>query len=259
MSKITVAIIEDEYPAARLLKAMLEDLRPLWLVTILPGNIAESVEWFEKNEHPELLFLDIHLMDGNSFLFIERAHPKSLIIFTTAYDEYAIRAFSVNSIDYLLKPVHRERLEEAILKFERFRQVDWQEYNKMLNVEEVLESHNHVEKKYRTRFLISINGRLFSLKVNDVAYFFSENKLTYAVSFNGKRIIVDLPLNRLEQELNPDVFFRVNRQFILSVDAIKKIEPYFNNKYMVHVHPEYDGEITVSREKISLLKTWLDF
>lgn len=259
MSKIKVGIIEDEYPAARLLSSMLEELRPEWNICILPGNIEECVEWFAHNEHPAILFLDIHLTDGNSFLLIERAQPKSLIVFTTAYDEYAIRAFSVNSIDYLLKPVHRERLEAAIQKFERFCNMDMQDYNKVLHLEEVLGSLSHKEKKFRTRFLISVNGRLFSLKVNDVAYFFSENKLTYAVCFSGKKIIVDLPLNRLEDELDPDVFFRVNRQFILSVDSIKKIEPYFNNKYMVHIQPEYDGEITVSREKISLLKSWLDF
>lgn len=259
MSKIRAAIIEDEHPAARLLHNMLSEVRPDWEVVVLPGNIQESVEWFQRNEHPDILFLDIHLTDGNSFLFIERAQPKSLIVFTTAYDEYAIRAFSVNSIDYLLKPVQRERLEEAVEKFERFCGVRGQEYNQMLNVEEVLHSLSHKEKKFRTRFLISINGRLFSLKVEDVAYFFSENKLTYAECFNGKRIIVDLPLNRLEDELDPDVFFRVNRQFLLSVDSIRKIEPYFNNKYMVHIQPEYEGEITVSREKISLLKSWLDF
>ena len=259
MSKIKVGIIEDEYPAARLLSSMLEDLRPEWNISILPGNIEDCVEWFAQNEHPDILFLDIHLTDGNSFLLIERAKPKSLIVFTTAYDEYAIRAFSVNSIDYLLKPVHCERLEAAILKFERFCNMDVQEYNQVLHLEEVLGSLTHKEKKFRTRFLISINGRLFSLKVNDVAYFFSENKLTYAVSFSGKKIIVDLPLNRLEDELDPDIFFRVNRQFILSVDAIKKIEPYFNNKYMVHIHPEFEGEISVSREKISLLKSWLDY
>ena len=259
MSNIKVAIIEDERPAARLLFLMLKDLRPAWDIVILPGTIEEAVDWFEHHEHPDILFLDIHLTDGNSFLFIERAKPKSLIVFTTAYDEYALRAFSVNSIDYLLKPVHRERLEETILKFERFHGVEGHEAARKVNMEVALETLVHKEKKYRTRFLISINGRLFSLKVNDVAYFFSENKLTYAVSFSGKKIIVDLSLNRLEDELDPDVFFRVNRQFILSVDAIKKIEPYFNNKYMVHIQPEYDGEITVSREKISLLKSWLDY
>ena len=259
MSNIKVAIIEDEYPAARLLYKMLKDLRPTWEIDILPGTIEESVDWFAHNEHPDILFLDIHLTDGNSFLFIEKAKPRSLIVFTTAYDEYAIRAFSVNSIDYLLKPVHRERLEESILKFERFHNLEGLEATQKLNVEEVLHTLSRKEKKYRTRFLISVNGRLFSLKVNDVAYFFSENKITYAVNFGGKKIIVDLSLNRLEDELDPDVFFRVNRQFILSVDAIKKIEPYFNNKYMVHIQPDYDGEITVSREKISLLKSWLDY
>ena len=107
---VRAAIIEDEIPAARLLNRMLAELRPEWEILLLPGNIEEAVEWFGENPHPDILFLDIQLMDGNSFLFIERASPQSMIVFTTAFDTYAVRAFTVNSIDYLLKPIHRERL-----------------------------------------------------------------------------------------------------------------------------------------------------
>ena len=118
MNKIKAAIIEDEIPAARLLKDTLLSLRPDWEVQLLPGNIEEAVEWFGQHPHPDILFLDIQLTDGNSFLFIEQAHPESMIVFTTAYDEYAVRAFSVNSIDYLLKPIHEDRLMQTILRFE---------------------------------------------------------------------------------------------------------------------------------------------
>lgn len=120
MSKIRAVIIEDEIPAARLLNKMVSELRPEWEITVLPGMIEDAVEWFAVNPHPDIIFLDIQLNDGISFLFIEQAKPKSMIIFTTAYDEYAVRAFSVNSIDYLLKPIHKERLNDAIEKFERF-------------------------------------------------------------------------------------------------------------------------------------------
>lgn len=121
MTKIKAVIIEDELPAARLLDKQLRELRPEWEVTVLPGTIEDSVKWFAEHSHPDILFLDIQLTDGNSFIFIEQARPQSMIVFTTAYDEYAVRAFTVNSIDYLLKPVHKERLESAIQKFERFR------------------------------------------------------------------------------------------------------------------------------------------
>ena len=118
MNKIKAAIIEDEIPAARLLRDTLLSLRPDWEVQLLPGNIEEAVEWFGQHPHPDILFLDIQLTDGNSFLFIEQAHPESMIVFTTAYDEYAVRAFSVNSIDYLLKPIHEDRLMQTIQRFE---------------------------------------------------------------------------------------------------------------------------------------------
>lgn len=259
MSKVKAAIIEDEYPAARLLRKMITEIRPEWEVELLPGNIEESVKWFSSHPHPDILFLDIQLTDGNSFSFIEQAHPESMIIFTTAYDEYAIRAFSVNSIDYLLKPIHRDRLEDALAKFERLSYKATSEYRDLLNIEETLKSMNSCEKRFRTRFLISLNNRLFTLQVSDVAYFFSENKITYAVTFAGKRNIIDFALNRLEEELDPDRFFRVNRQFILSVESIRKIEPFFNNKYLIQVQPAFDGEISISREKISLLKYWLNY
>lgn len=259
MNKIKTVIIEDEYPAARLLSDMVRQLRPEWSIEILSGNIEESVAWFASHPHPDILFLDIQLADGNSFFLIEQADPKSMIIFTTAYDEYAVRAFSVNSIDYLLKPISKERLEDAILKFERLAFHDLKEYNHQLNMDEVLRQLYVKDKKYRTRFLLSLNGRLSVLQVDEIAYFFSENKLTYACTFQGKHLIVDKTLSQLEDELDPSRFFRVNRQFVLSVDAIKRLEPYFNNKYRIYIFPEFQGEIYVSREKITLLKNWLDY
>ena len=138
MRKVHAAIIEDEYPAARLLNHMLTTLRPEWEITLLPGTVEDSVKWFAENPHPDVLFLDIQLTDGNSFLFLEQAHPSSMIIFTTAYDEYAVRAFAVNSIDYLLKPIHEDRLLAAITKFERLSPVTIREFNDQMNVRELV-------------------------------------------------------------------------------------------------------------------------
>lgn len=261
MSKINVAIIEDEYPAVRLLNRLVSELRPEWNIIILPETVKESVKWLNSNPHPDLIFLDINLADGDSFRLIEEAEPKSAIIFTTAYDLYAIRAFAVNSIDYLLKPITRERLEQAILKYERWHVDNTPALSplELLNIQEALQTITKKEKKYRTRFLISINQRLSALEVRDISYFYFEDRIVYAVTHNGNRHIVDVTLNQLEKELEPDNFYRVNRQFILSVQCIQKIEPYFNNRYIVNIKPGCDTQIIVSREKISALKSWLSY
>ena len=232
---IRAAIIEDEIPAARLLNHMLAELRPEWEILLLPGNIEEAAEWFSENTHPDLLFLDIQLTDGNSFLLIEKACPKSMIVFTTAFDTYAVRAFTVNSIDYLLKPIHRERLLE------------------------VLRSLSNPIKRYRTRFLVSVGERLVTLPVGDVAYFYSENRVTFAVTKQGREHIVDFSLDKLSEQLNPDYFFRTNRQTLVGIEAIRKIEPYFQNKVVVDVIPPFKDKILVSKEKIASFKVWLNY
>lgn len=180
MSDLRVAIIEDEVPAARLLHSMLRRLRPAWDITVLPGSVEEAVQWFAENRHPDLLFLDIQLSDGDSFGFLTSARPSSVIIFTTAYDQYAIRAFTVNSIDYILKPVDEKRLLEAIVKYETLVTTNNSPADGYLDM--ILDSLQHREKIYRTRFLISGKDRYSPLEVSDVAYFYSENKITFAVT-----------------------------------------------------------------------------
>ena len=262
MNKIKVAIIEDEVPAARLLHEMIQSLRPDWEVMILPGTIEESVEWFRTNPHPELLFLDIQLTDGNSFMLIEQARPDSMIVFTTAYDEYAVRAFTVNSIDYLLKPIHQERLLQTIERFENLTEKYIHDFNRESRLLEVLESLSDIQrlpgienKRYRTRFLISSGNKLFTLAVSDVSYFYSENKLTFVVTKNNKEYVLD----KLCEQLDPDMFFRTNRQTLVSVDAIQRIEPYFLGKAVVHVLPPFKDKIIVSKDKIAAFKVWLNY
>ena len=244
MTNLKVAIIEVEVPAARLLHSMLRRLRPAWEVMVLPGSVEEAVQWFAENPHPDLLFLDIQLSDGDSFSFLTSARPSSVIIFTTAYDQYAIRAFTVNSVDYILKPVDEKRLLEAIVKYETL---------------VILDSLRHREKAYRTRFLIAGGERFRPLEVSDVAYFYSENKITFAVTYTGQEHIVDLSLNKLVEQLDPDLFFRANRQVLLCVKAISHVEPYFNGRIVVFVKPPYKSQIIISEEKITAFKLWLNF
>lgn len=258
MNKIKAAIIEDEIPAARLLKDTLLSLRPDWEVQLLPGNIEEAVEWFGQHPHPDILFLDIQLTDGNSFLFIEQAHPESMIVFTTAYDEYAVRAFSVNSIDYLLK--------QTILRFEGLTKNyihDFNHESRMLEILQQLsvvqEASSSAQKKYRTRFLISGGEKLFTLQVSDIAYFYSENKLTFAVTHKNREYLIDLALDRLSEQLDPDHFFRTNRQTLVCIDAIQRIESYFLGKAIVHVQPPFKDKIVVSKDKMASFRMWLNY
>ncbi len=240
MNKIKAAIIEDEIPAARLLNKMLTELRPEWEILVLPGNVEGAVKWYQDNPHPDILFLDIQLTDG-------------------VYDEYAIRAFKANSIDYLLKPIDKERLGEALEKYEKLTSRFYKEFNKQGDILEILQNITNPAKKYRTRFLISGEDKLFTLQVDDIAYFYSENKITFAVTNQNKEHIIDLSLDKLCEQLDPDRFFRTNRQTIVSVQAIQKIESYFLGKVVVKVIPPFKDKIIVSREKISAFKLWLNY
>lgn len=257
MNKLNVAIIEDEIPAARLLFSMVKRLRPAWEVNLLPGSVDEAVKWFATHKHPNLVFLDIQLSDGISFDFITQARPDSVIIFITAYDEYAIRAFGVNSIDYILKPVDEQRLAESISKYESMTgsaTVQFQEYLRTF-----IETFPRQEKQFRTRFLIAGVEHFRTLQVEDIAYFHSNSKITFAVTHTGEEHIIDISLEKLSEQLNPDTFFRANRQVILGIRSIRHIEPYFNGKVSVAVKPAYDGKITISKEKLASFKMWLNY
>ena len=245
MSKLTAAIIEDEVPAARLLSSIITRLRPDWEVTVLPGSVEDAIAWFKTHPHPDILFLDIQLSDGNSFDFLTAVQPSSLIIFTTAYDQYAIRAFTVNSIDYILKPV------DETLKGKDYTQENY--------IGDLIQSLQKQEKSYRTRFLIAGVDKFWALQVSDIAYFYSENKITFAVTKSGQEHIIDLSLTRLEEQLDPQRFFRANRQVIVCIDAIVHAAPYFNGKIILHVKPPHKDKITVSEEKVSSFKLWLNF
>lgn len=256
MSKLTAAIIEDEVPAARLLSSIITRLRPDWEVTVLPGSVEEAIVWFRTHSHPDILFLDIQLSDGNSFDFLSAAQPSSLIIFTTAFDQYAIRAFTVNSIDYILKPVDEKRLLDAIVKYETLKGKDYKQDN---YIGDLIQSLQKQEKSYRTRFLIAGVDKFWALQVSDIAYFYSENKITFAVTKSGQEHIIDLSLTRLEEQLDPRRFFRANRQVIVCIDAIVHAAPYFNGRIILHVKPAHKDKITVSEEKVSSFKMWLNF
>ena len=259
-------IIEDEKAAVRNLTSLLYEVKPEAEIDAVLDSIGSTIEWFGSHPMPDLVFMDIHLADGSAFEIFEHISITCPIIFTTAYDEYAVRAFSVNSIDYLLKPIHEDRLMQTIQRFEGLTKNyihDFNQESRMLEILQQLsaaqETSVSVQKKYRTRFLISSGEKLFTLQVSDIAYFYSENKLTFAVTHKNREYLIDLALDRLSEQLDPDHFFRTNRQTLVCIDAIQRIESYFLGKAIVHVQPPFKDKIVVSKDKMASFRMWLNY
>lgn len=250
---MTTIIIEDEKPAARLLQRKLEKLAIE--VGVMLHSVEEAVEWFSKNEHPDLIFLDIQLSDGLSFEIFEKVEIKSAIIFTTAYDEFALRAFKLNSIDYLLKPIDEEDLAIAVSKFkdrlpkQEKLQLDFDEIKKMLS--------NPFEKEFKKRFTVKIGQHLKVIAVEEIECFYSENKGTYIHTFDNRDYLIESTLEILEQELDSKDFYRISRKFIVSMKAIKEIVVYSNSRLKVILPSYKEDDVIVSREKVAHFKDWL--
>ena len=252
---VTIIIIEDELHNLRLLEGMIKNIRPAWEIVQTFESVKESVNWLRNNPHPELFFMDIQLADGLCFSIFDEVDITSMVIFTTAYDNYAIQAFKVNSIDYLLKPFREKDLETAIKKFEHYRNIE-QSQSKQ-DYSDILEAIRYGKKKYRKRFLVSRGEAWFKLEVEDVAYFYSENKITTAVTFHNQNHVVDFSLENLEEELDPEMFFRANRQVIVNIEAIEKIENYFGGKLKVRLNPSFNDDLIISRLKAISFRKWV--
>jgi DNA-binding LytR/AlgR family response regulator len=248
-----VLIIEDEKPAARRLNRMLLALG-IEAKTML-HSVEESLNWLQNNEHPDLIFLDIQLSDGLSFEIFEEIEVKSAIIFTTAYDEYALKAFKLNSIDYLLKPLDEEELKFAVTAFK-------ERQPKQTNVQIDLDAIrnlliNPIDRKFKKRLTVKIGQHIKIINIEEVACFFSENKATYIHTSENRNYVVENSLDYWQQELNPDQFFRVNRTFIIHLDAIKDIIAYTNSRLKLILHTYSETEIIVSRERVKDFKNWI--
>ena len=250
---MTTIIIEDEKPAARLLQRKLQKLDVE--VGVLLHSVEEALEWFTINEHPDLIFLDIQLSDGLSFEIFEKVEIKSAVIFTTAYDEYALRAFKLNSIDYLLKPIDEDDLVVAVSKFksrlpkQETLQLDFEQIKKMLS--------NPFDKNFKKRFTVKIGQHLKVILVEEIECFFSENKGTYTHTFDNRNFLIETTLELLEQDLDPSEFFRVSRKFIIPLKAIKEIVVHSNSRLKVILPSYKDEEVIVSREKVADFKNWI--
>ncbi|MEC7263686.1 MAG: LytTR family DNA-binding domain-containing protein [Bacteroidota bacterium] len=251
---MNVIIIEDEKPAARRLARLLSE-QQIEVSTML-HSVDESIEWFQNNPHPDLIFLDIQLSDGLSFEIFDVVEVKSAIIFTTAYDEYALQAFKLNSIDYLLKPIDDEELETAVKKYRNFKpenqkiSVDFNDIKKLLV--------NPLEREYKKRFTVRVGQHLKIINADDVECFYSENKGTYAATSDGRNYLLDTTLEQLDEELSPQLFFRVSRKFYVNVNHIGDIISYTNSRLQIKLNRFNEQEIIVSRERVKDFKLWLE-
>lgn len=254
--KIVALIIEDERHNYRLLNGMIQNYRPDWNIEGPLESISKAVTWLENNPMPDIIFMDIQLIDGICFSIFEKINVSSMIVFTTAYDEYALRAFDVNSIDYLLKPVKEIRLQEAVSKFEMYLNIK-DKYSTTPNYAEILDAIKKGDKKYRKRFLVAGATSYQKVDVKDIALFYTENRITYAVTFDGIEHHLEITMEKLEEQLNPESFFRANRSYIIHSDAIYKIESYFGGKLFVKTIPSVKHEITISRLKAAEFKIWI--
>ena len=249
-----VIIIEDEKPSARRLQRMLERLG-LKAETML-HSVEESIEWFQNNDHPDLIFLDIQLSDGLSFEIFETIDIQSAVIFTTAYDEYALQAFKLNSIDYLLKPIDEADLEKAASKYKlrmpKQQQVtlDFNDIKKLLV--------NPIEREYKKRFSVKVGQHLKLINIDEIECFYSENKGTYLHTKDGRNYLLDTTLEQLEEELEPQNFFRISRKFFVNIHAIKDMVSYTNSRLQIKLHSYQEQDVIVARERVKDFKRWLE-
>jgi two-component system response regulator LytT len=248
-----IVILEDEKLNSERIKRLILKIRPDAEIVGVLASVKNAVSWLSENESPDLILMDVQLADGLSFEIFNLADVTCPIIFTTAYDEYAIKAFKYNSVDYLLKPIEKTELEAAILKLEN----SLKPVHSNSPIKELIAYMQ--PKEYRNRFLIPYRDGYRKIDVEDIACFYSNLNINYAYLFNGEEVVVPHTLEALEQELNPKSFFRANRQYIIHVNSIEKVNNYFNGKLKLKIKHSKDEAVIVSRTKASLLKLWLDY
>lgn len=252
-----ILIIEDEDLAAKRLIQILKRLMPDSEISGPLESISESVRYLSSGNVPNLIFLDIQLADGLSFDIFQKVNILSPVIFTTAFDEYAIKAFELNSIDYLLKPIDEKKLKISLEKFKNVSQF-YSTSPEFSSLKELLKTVQIHKENYKSRFLVSKGDALIPLTCDDIAYFLAEDKTVMLYTFDGKKYLINYTLDSLENQLNPSNFFRINRHCIVNLNSIHKVHNYFNYKLKVEVHPPLKEELIVSKSKSAEFKEWMN-
>ena len=250
-----ILIVEDEELAVKKLQKTLTAVDAHANVVGIADSIKSAVDWLQENPAPDLILMDIELSDGQSFEIFNLTEVKSPVIFTTSYDEYALKAFKVNSLDYLLKPIQKEELQAALSKFQKLKVAG----NADINIDSLVKELQQKlqPKEYRKRFLVKLGQKLVSVEIDEIAYFYSDGRLNFFKTSDNKKFVVDYTMDELEEMLDPEKYFRVSRSFYVSVNSIDKIDDYFGNRLILQLQPAVDKEALVSREKVTEFKKWM--
>ncbi|SFP70867.1 LytR/AlgR family response regulator transcription factor [Hymenobacter arizonensis] len=266
---MNILLLEDEYPAAERLQRLLAQASPEAQVVAVLDTVSSTLTWLANNPTPDLILSDIQLADGLSLEVWEQAVVPSPVIFTTAYDAYAIRAFQANSVAYLLKPVKLAELQAALAKLRQWPvarpeaasslpETTHTATDSSMNLERLLDALPRLGKPHKSRFLVRQGEQLLPLPAAEAAWFQSRNGVTTLVAADGRRFVVDYTLEQLEALLDPALFLRLNRQVIAQISAVRRLQPYFSGKMAVDLHPAASEEVLVSREKTGAVKAWLE-
>jgi two-component system response regulator LytT len=252
MMKMKVLIIEDESYAVKHLRSLLLEISSDIVVIGEAGSIKTTTQWLEQNQAPDLIFMDIHLADGSSFEIFNRTDIRIPVVFTTAYDEYAIDAFRVNGLDYLLKPIKRTELVRSINRFRNIQLEIPERYYEGLSKEISKQKYT-----YQKRFLIKYGLKYIRIEIKEIAYFYAEDKETYLCTFDNRRLPLDQNLDKLLETLDPAEFFRANRKIILHINAISSMMNYSRSRIKIILQPEFHQEVIVSTDKTPGFKYWI--
>jgi DNA-binding LytR/AlgR family response regulator len=250
---IYTLIVEDEEPAASRLVRMLKSTGNEIEIAAITDTVESAVRWLEQNRHPDLIMLDIQLGDGLSFDIFKRVKVDSYVIFTTAYDEYAIRAFETNSIDYILKPVDEKRLAQSLEKYKRLSSA-----GSRLDVGKLIETLENRKERFKKRFVITVASKIKVVDTTQIAYFFSREKNTFVRTFDNRTYPLEYSLEHIEQIVDPELFFRINRQFMLAYRSIVRIDVYSKSRIKIQTEPGSEDELLVSTSRTSEFRNWLD-
>jgi DNA-binding LytR/AlgR family response regulator len=252
---MTVLIIEDEPNAAEHLQRLVEELVKEATIVGKIDSVRKSIDWFRANDPPDVVLMDIQLADGVSFQIFEECEVKAPVIFTTAYEEYALKAFKVNSIDYLLKPVGKEELNAALKKVKTSYAAGTDREQLLQKMSEMIKV---LTKRYKTRFVIKVGEHLRTVEVDQILFFHSQEKTTFCVTQDKRRLILDYTLEQLEEMMNPAQFYRINRKYLVSAGAIHDIISFTNSRLKLVLKGSQDNDIIVARERVQDFKNWLD-
>ena len=253
---MNILLIEDEPQAAQRLEKLVKTVIPHAVIVSTLDTVKGAVRWLQSNAVPDLIFMDIQLADGISFSIFDQVKVNVPVIFTTAYDEYALKAFKVNSIDYLLKPIDEEGVRAAIKKYDSLTSVRTMARDKMM--ESISLAMQMLSKKYKERFMIKVGEHLKSVEVSEIFFFFSLEKTTFAQTRDGRKHILDFTLDQLAELLDPKKYFRINRKYIISVDSIQDMISYTNSRLKLVLKGSDDHDVIVARERVQEFKDWLD-